>query len=516
MKKSLRYFLIAVFVLSFLIIASSFFSSQNAFEEATKVIIKEQQELISCNNELFLYLNSTEPENDKKYKQIKKCLELVKNSLEKMQKIDGSNDEEYKALLQDYQNLYYYYGGYSIIFELSINQNISRDIKIEKMKNASGQFDLVLKGINELRQTYSSTEFYRKNYRTNEGKEALNVIEEDTRETKSYIKEHLSILLREKSPILYIDSLPYGIDPIYLRAIDEAITYWETKDKVSFKKTQSETDANVRIQWVKEFGGEHLGFALGRQFIEIGLGDSICLGKYKPYSYESVKHIATHEIGHVLGHQHDENDPIMKSSLLTVYEKNFEETAVIPAGYILSYPVCNKKNISKYNFFVSSDVPIDIYVLPSNNEVENLKEGKEFTYYSSCSAENTREFQKQCSIKQSSAIVILADETSPASVQATTKEIIASNIKEDTKSSTTLIFSDESKETPQTNIQPETNTQKPSSDSPKYICNSDYYNCDDFSTKAEAQAVFNACYSSTGDIHKLDKDKDNVACESLP
>jgi len=46
------------------------------------------------------------------------------------------------------------------------------------------------------------------------------------------------------------------------------------------------------------------------------------------------------------------------------------------------------------------------------------------------------------------------------------------------------------------------------------ICSSNVYNCADFNTQAEAQAVMEFCGS--GDIHYLDGDDDGIACESLP
>lgn len=46
-------------------------------------------------------------------------------------------------------------------------------------------------------------------------------------------------------------------------------------------------------------------------------------------------------------------------------------------------------------------------------------------------------------------------------------------------------------------------------------CSSDTYNCDDFSTHAQAQVCFDHCLEH-GDIHRLDRDDDGVACESLP
>jgi len=46
------------------------------------------------------------------------------------------------------------------------------------------------------------------------------------------------------------------------------------------------------------------------------------------------------------------------------------------------------------------------------------------------------------------------------------------------------------------------------------ICSTNYYNCADFNTQAEAQAVM--IYCGNEDIHYLDGDDDGIACESLP
>lgn len=60
--------------------------------------------------------------------------------------------------------------------------------------------------------------------------------------------------------------------------------------------------------------------------------------------------------------------------------------------------------------------------------------------------------------------------------------------------------------------QEEEDDDEPSSSS-GYICSYNAYNCGDFSTHDEAQAVFEACGS--GDVHKLDRDNDGKACETL-
>jgi len=49
-----------------------------------------------------------------------------------------------------------------------------------------------------------------------------------------------------------------------------------------------------------------------------------------------------------------------------------------------------------------------------------------------------------------------------------------------------------------------------------YNCSSDIYNCGDFTTQAQAQAVYDYCSpEGAGDVHGLDNDGDGVVCESL-
>lgn len=49
-----------------------------------------------------------------------------------------------------------------------------------------------------------------------------------------------------------------------------------------------------------------------------------------------------------------------------------------------------------------------------------------------------------------------------------------------------------------------------------YICSYNAYNCSDFSTHNEAQAIYESCGGVNNDVHGLDRDRDGLACESLP
>ena len=53
-------------------------------------------------------------------------------------------------------------------------------------------------------------------------------------------------------------------------------------------------------------------------------------------------------------------------------------------------------------------------------------------------------------------------------------------------------------------------------DTTGYTCSSNVYNCSEFATHAEAQVAFEKCGGVNNDVHRLDADKDGLACESLP
>lgn len=65
---------------------------------------------------------------------------------------------------------------------------------------------------------------------------------------------------------------------------------------------------------------------------------------------------------------------------------------------------------------------------------------------------------------------------------------------------------------PTTTTEPDTEPQAQG----QYDCSTNVYNCSDFTTHAEAQAVFEQCGGASNDVHRLDADGDGESCESLP
>jgi hypothetical protein len=59
------------------------------------------------------------------------------------------------------------------------------------------------------------------------------------------------------------------------------------------------------------------------------------------------------------------------------------------------------------------------------------------------------------------------------------------------------------------------NAKKFRADSARYICSYNAYNCSSFASKEEANLVFLACGGKDNDIHRLDFNKDGIACGRL-
>lgn len=67
------------------------------------------------------------------------------------------------------------------------------------------------------------------------------------------------------------------------------------------------------------------------------------------------------------------------------------------------------------------------------------------------------------------------------------------------------------------NEEPEQNNSEGINDESQFICDTNFYNCVNFTTHAEAQEVYEYCFEITGnDTHHLDGDFDGLACETLP
>jgi hypothetical protein len=207
---------------------------------------------------------------------------------------------------------------------------------------------------------------------------------------------------------VYIEDLPAGTPDNYRNAALDALEFWENAGAANFTITEDFSKADIQIQWIKEFGGERAGLNVGGQLAQIGIGDSLCLGKYQIYHYDTVVLVAIHELGHSLDleHSEDENNVMYPLNRWIVYDKDWNETEILGPGVVKSIPVCTRDDAAEYTFFVESEGRVNVLVVPTLDDVDAYIERRSYTEYRGCTEEETTGYIRTCTINKGAFLII--------------------------------------------------------------------------------------------------------------
>jgi len=201
---------------------------------------------------------------------------------------------------------------------------------------------------------------------------------------------------------VYVNDLPSWADYASGVMYDATKAWEDANPSLEFYETSTLGEADFRVQWVKEFGVEHVGYAFGNRFLEVGLGDSDCKGNWQPYSSAYVTKIMMHEIGHILGQGHSSDpDNIMYPVALNKEYGLVEEEITVTQRIGQFIAFCTYNDVTSFDFQVTSDDPeygFDVYVVPSIESLNDWTEGKSFQYYTDteCFGIGYRDYSGTC------------------------------------------------------------------------------------------------------------------------
>ena len=218
------------------------------------------------------------------------------------------------------------------------------------------------------------------------------------------------------------------------RLVQKTFDFWKQDyPNLEFNITENPQTANLNIQFVKNFGTEHIGYALGTSYMEIGLGDDGCRDRWQPYSEEHVLHIMKHELGHILGLEHSEDpDNIMFSVNQNKEYDVVDEEHIFSSKYGQFIPFCTDRDISAFSFRIQTDDPtygFDVYTIPSIESFTKWGKQIPFSHYSedTCHTINSKNFFGECHgvIKGGGLLIITDNEQSKSltRISVKTKEI---------------------------------------------------------------------------------------------
>lgn len=218
---------------------------------------------------------------------------------------------------------------------------------------------------------------------------------------------------------VYTAPLPDYATSYASNVIYDATNAWTSANSnIKFYKSDTEEQSDLDVQWIRDYGtvagtlGEYVS---GTKLIQVGLGDSNCMGTWQPYSTKTVDHIATHEIGHFLGlgHSSDPNDVMYPYTPVEYGQVTIQKN--LAAGYVSFIPFCTQKDTTSYSYSVTTDDPtygFKVYVIPTVNEYDGLKNSLSFNHYSDsgCYGENYQTYSGTCDgISKGSGLLIVLD-----------------------------------------------------------------------------------------------------------
>ncbi len=208
----------------------------------------------------------------------------------------------------------------------------------------------------------------------------------------------------------FIEPLPYFAGKGVQQAVDEVAKSFSSWSRYGAEiiRVHNLQDADLTIEWIRDYGSHVLGQAIYSSHIKVGLGTSNCLGEWKAFDADTIKKILWHELGHSMGYGHSrDSNNVMHEKTETRFVVEQEVSEMLGGGWYYYFPLCGS---GEYHYsFETEDTAqgFDVYVLAPDTDPKSFTEngGK---VYVDCGAEGMHRFSGTCNVAQG-AIMFLSN-----------------------------------------------------------------------------------------------------------
>jgi len=207
---------------------------------------------------------------------------------------------------------------------------------------------------------------------------------------------------------VYFEPLPAYSDILLSTVVDSTMSDLGSINLYGarVKTVDNESEADISVRWIKDYGSHTIGSATFNSALSIGLGSTNCLGDWRSFDSDTVTRILWHELGHSLGYGHSKdpnNIMYFQTDTKYIYEQRISE--VLSGGWYMTLPLCSS-GLYSYSFKTLEDGQrLDLYILKPKEDPDNVA-GRISWGYSGCGGGNKVSFTGKCTVEAGSALYI--------------------------------------------------------------------------------------------------------------
>ena len=201
-------------------------------------------------------------------------------------------------------------------------------------------------------------------------------------------------------------SHPYNI-------LFEITTVWEKQNSIL---DIDDEYTEFAVENFDGYGTNKIGEIHGKSFVSLIHNNNQCVYNWKPIHYRQSFDTIQQNIEYATGAQMS-SDPykIEFPNLKNHAYSDSKQKSMIEDGFAHFVPICTSKNLTSFDYSIRIDdesIGINAYFIPSINEFNNYKNGKNFSFYPGCYIENIQSYTGTCDniTKESGLLVIIPDD----------------------------------------------------------------------------------------------------------